>query len=220
LGFAAAPHLSNTVSQVLARPSEWLELFKASRQRDAFFFVYRHTTKSAAFDNFIARCSNSSSHASTAGSTRHGNSPRASSPRRTFPGRRRVHIKNAATRTSKSFTVLRLRNTISRFMQKIERPCYGHYRISLCGLLKHSANKLLPSQITLRVRRFYLRHVRTRPKQHPEARFSQPLALRIASGEPFKVPGYILGAVGHACGKGAERWQFFQMNRTRSSALR
>ena len=33
------PTLSNTVSQVLARPSEWLELFKASRQRDAFFFA-------------------------------------------------------------------------------------------------------------------------------------------------------------------------------------
>ncbi len=39
----APVQLSNTVSQVLARPSEWLELFKASRKRDAFFFVlWRH----------------------------------------------------------------------------------------------------------------------------------------------------------------------------------
>ena len=37
--YRAPVQLSNTVSQVLARPSEWLELFKASRKRDAFFFV-------------------------------------------------------------------------------------------------------------------------------------------------------------------------------------
>ena len=45
----APVQLSNTVSQVLARPSEWLELFKASRKRDAFFLCYRRTSKSAAF---------------------------------------------------------------------------------------------------------------------------------------------------------------------------
>ena len=43
----APVQLSNTVSQVLARPSEWLELFKASRKRDAFFLSYGDTTKFA-----------------------------------------------------------------------------------------------------------------------------------------------------------------------------
>ncbi|EIF31665.1 hypothetical protein BCh11DRAFT_07197 [Burkholderia sp. Ch1-1] len=43
MGGESHTKLSNTVSQVLARPSEWLELFKASRQRDAFFlFLSAH----------------------------------------------------------------------------------------------------------------------------------------------------------------------------------
>lgn len=36
---SATAMLSNPLSQVLARPSEWLELFKAPRQRGAFFFA-------------------------------------------------------------------------------------------------------------------------------------------------------------------------------------
>jgi hypothetical protein len=72
-GIAAAAQLSNIVSQVLARPSEWLELFKASRQRDAFFFArigaqqsLRHSlnaplraTKSAGFVFLLVRRSDS-----------------------------------------------------------------------------------------------------------------------------------------------------------------
>lgn len=71
--FSRAPvQLSNTVSQVLARPSEWLELFKASRKRDAFFFALigrqqslrevengrSETAKYAGIRNFVVRHTN------------------------------------------------------------------------------------------------------------------------------------------------------------------
>ena len=42
----------NTVSQVLARPSEWLELFKALRKRGAFFLRARPSSLRTPVDTF------------------------------------------------------------------------------------------------------------------------------------------------------------------------